>query len=253
MFLDILNQNNYISYNITLAQIMGLEGAVYCSELLNIYKKAHSKNKIIGDEYFKLDRKYVFQRTTISIEKQLEIDAKWEKIKLMFKHEDNPDIIKLDTQLIAGIIAGENVKLREDLSGYLNANISAIKTTKHKKRINALKESIKCSDLKVLEALRNWVDALSTYTKNSKVSEQSIEIFQDTLYRYTQGDTEKALIIIKIATVQKYPDCQWAINLYEKDQRMRAQNSVFSNTRMPKVTVSKRKKATKDSLGDEIF
>lgn len=253
MFLDILNQNNYISYNITLAQIMGLEGAVYCSELLNIYKKAHSKNKIIGDEYFKLDRKYVFQRTTISIEKQLEIDAKWEKIKLMFKHEDNPDIIKLDTQLIAGIIAGENVKLREDLSGYLNANISAIKTTKHKKRIDALKESIKCSDPKVLEALRNWVDALSTYTKNSKVSEQSIEIFQDTLYRYTQGDTEKALIIIKIATVQKYPDCQWAINLYEKDQRMKAQNNVFSNTRMPKVTVSKRKKATKDSLGDEIF
>ena len=251
MFLEILNSSNYISFNITLAKIMGLEAAVYCTELLNIYKKARAKGKIYGDEYFKVDRKYVFDRTTLSIEKQLEIDGKWEKIKLMYKQQDNPDIIKIDDQLLVSIIVGQDAKVREDLAKYLNTNINEIKITKHKKKIDEIKDGIKCSDANVLSALKDWVEALSLYAGKSKISAQAVEIFQDALYRYTNGDTEKAIAIIKIATIQKYIDCQWAINLYEKDKRMKTQSNLFSESRMPKVTPQK--KATKDSLGEEIF
>lgn len=251
MFLDILNSNNYLNVNITLAQILGLDAAVYCSELINIYKKAKNKNKIIGDEFFRVDRKYISQRTTITIERQLEIDFKWEKIKLIFKHQDDADIIKIDVQLVASLIAGEDVKIKEDLSKFLNTNIDAIKTTKHKNRLEAIKRDIKCSDANVLEALKNWIDAVGSMSGKNKISAQSVEIFQDTLYRYTKGNTDMAITIIKIATVQKYPDCQWAINLYEKDQKLKTQNQLFSNSRMPKV--NQQKVATKDSLGDEIF
>lgn len=251
MFLDLLSQGNFISFNITLAQILGLEPAIYCSELISIYRKAKSKGKIIGDEFFKLDRKYMFNRTTIPIERQLEIDQRWEKVKLLFKHQDNPDIIKLDIHMIANIVSGEDVKIKSDLSNILNPNISKIKNERHQKRIEKLKSNIKCSDERMLKSLQDWVDVMSERGGTNKISEQSVEIFQDTLYRYTNGDVEKALQIVKIAIVQKYPDCQWAINTYERDMKMRAQNELFSKSRMPKTPPQK--KATKDSLGDVVF
>ena len=56
MLIDILNSSNYIMVNMDAIRIFGLNTAVYCAELLNIYKKAVSKKKLYNDnKYFKID------------------------------------------------------------------------------------------------------------------------------------------------------------------------------------------------------
>ena len=66
MLIDILNSSNYISVNRDAIRIFGLNTAVYCSELLTIYKKAITKKKLYDDNYFKVDRSYIEKQISIS-------------------------------------------------------------------------------------------------------------------------------------------------------------------------------------------
>lgn len=59
MLLDLLSQNNYNSYNISLAKIIGLHPAIYVNTLLSINSKAISKQRLTNEEYFCIDRNYV--------------------------------------------------------------------------------------------------------------------------------------------------------------------------------------------------
>ena len=76
----------------------------------------------------------------------------------------------------------------------------------------------------------------------------SIKLFQDTLNNYTQGDLDLALRIVHIATAQSYKDCQWAINVYEKDK------VIINRQQQQKLTALRVTDQIKaDKLSDEIF
>ena len=74
MILDLLSTDMYISFNIKLAHRIGLQAAIYLGELLNINKKAIQKEKIIDGNFFKLNRDYIEQRTTLQKQEQKELD-----------------------------------------------------------------------------------------------------------------------------------------------------------------------------------
>lgn len=249
MYVDFLDVNNYGSYNITLAQIIGLSAAVYCAELISIYKKAQLKNKLVDNVFFKVDRKYISKRTSLSIEQQLDLDLKMSSKKMLKKHPDNSDTLAIDLKLIASIIANEDISIKENLAETFNKSASGIKSARRKRKIEELKENINCSIPEVKLSLEKWVDAVMSDLKN-KLSSEAIEIFQDELYRYTNGDPELAIRIIKIATIQKYVSCQWAINIYEKDLKIQKQNNIFATNRINNIGD---KKATLETLGKEIF
>ena len=63
MLIDLLCTDNYVSFNINIAKVMGLNYAIYISELLNISNKATAKKKLL-DGKFKVDRDYIANRTT---------------------------------------------------------------------------------------------------------------------------------------------------------------------------------------------
>jgi hypothetical protein len=250
MMIELLTQDNYISFNIKAAHILGLTGAVYCSELFNIYSKASRKAKITEDGFFKVDRKYIADRTTISIEDQLVIDLNWIKLSIMEKKPDNPDSIKIDFKLLLSILSDNDTELLSDVKKKLETKSPrGVKETKRQAICNNLKNGIICTNEELLTALRDWVDAIFS-NPTGYLSKKSIEIFQQTLNNYTGGDLDLALNIVKIATANGYRDCSWAINSYEKSKQM---NSIKPQTsqRMPRVTEQKR--ATKDDVGPNIF
>lgn len=251
MLIDLFNSNNYITINIKLAEIIGLSAAVYCDELIRVFNKAKNKNKLIDNDYFKLDRKYIYSKTTLSIDEQLRLDLNLSKIGLIKKHADDPDAIKIDISLLANILVSDDLKTLGDLSKKVKVSSpKGIRESQRQHTINELKNSIECSNYELLTALRNWVDSI--YAKpNGYLSKSVIKSFQDTLNNYTQGDLDLALTIVNIATIQSYKDCQWAINVYEKDKKIKKQQEMFMNTKLPRVT--EQKVATKDSLGEEIF
>lgn len=249
MLVELLNSDNHITFNVKTAQIFGLTTAVYLSELFSIYNKAIKKNKLVDDNYFKLDRKYMFIRTSISIEEQLRIDEKMMIVGIIGKHQTNPDIIKLDTKLYASILVNEDIELIEDLKSRFSdaGKKKTKKETKAEAIANNLKNSISCSDYELATALREWIDAIFSNPKGGFLSKTAVSEFQETLYNYTKGDLDLALRIVKIATIQGYRDCQWAINVYEKDERIK--KSI--EEKAPRVTTQKR--ATVDTLGKNVY
>ena len=251
MLLDLMNSENYISFNIELAHKVGLESAVYCAELLNIYKKAYNKKKLIDNEYIKLDRNYIYDKTSLLIEDQLRCDLNLTKINLIKKNKDNPDVIKLDIQLLASIISSDDIKLKENIKELVTKKSpKGLKESSRQYMISELKNSIVCSNYELLTALRGWVDGVYANPKGF-LSKQSIKLFQDTLNNYTQGDLDLALRIVNIATIQGYRDCQWAINSYEDDLKIKKKNLIQYSTVNNQVRTTEQVKA--DKLSNDIF
>ena len=251
MLIDMINVNNYGSYNRVMAQMFGLSAAVYCNELISIYQKAMSKNKMINGDYFLLDRNYVCKQTTLTNEEQLVIDEKWSKVGLLSKNVDNPNIIKLDIDMLVALMSGEDKESIEQITKKVKLKSKAAeKETKRSIAIKTLKDSIICTNYELLTALREWVDGIYA-NPNGYLSTTAIRAFQSTLNDYTKGDLDMALSIVKIATIQGYKDCGWAINVYEKDKRIKKSNEALLNSRLPRTTEQKR--ATKETLDNVVY
>jgi hypothetical protein len=245
MLLDIFDQNNSIIVNYKTIQVFGLPTAVYLTELLEIYKKATKKNKLFDDQYFKVDRKYVSNLLNLTGEEQLICDANLHKIGILKKHSDDPDIIYLDVNLYLSLLAEEDVKLIEDVKKQMKVTRpKGVKQSQRQQLINNLKNSIECSNYELLTALRDWVDGIFA-KPTGFLSKTAIKAFQETLNNYTKGDLDLALRLVQIATIQGYKDCQWAINVYEKDKSIRRN--------VNPVRVTEQKVAEKEDLSDIIF
>ena len=247
MLIDLLNSSNYIMVNMDAIRIFGLNTAVYCAELLNIYKKAVTKKKLYDDVYFKIDREYIKKQTSIEVEDQLKCDANLLKVNIIKINEENPDIIFFDVEVYASILSSEDVKLLEKVS--TKVKVSNPKGTKQAQRdriIIALKDSIECKTYEVLDGLKGWIDSIMADPKRY-LSKQQVAAFKDRLDDYCNGDLQKALEIIRLATVHAYVDCQWAINVYERDNRPARMSIPITNT----VRVTEQKKTVE--VGEDAF
>jgi hypothetical protein len=210
--LNLLNTNNYVSVNITLAKMFGLEAAIYCSELLNIYDKAKRKDRLVNGDSFKVDREYIEKRTTVSIDKQLEIDSIWQQINLVIKDKDNQDVIKIDTQLVANLIAGTNTSIQP-----VTINVPLPTSVSTQEKFEYIKSQIKADDPDILQALKDWVDSAKTHEKGKNIELVAVRIFQKNLNEYAKDDKELKLKLLEIAILHKHISFQWTINEYEKN------------------------------------
>ena len=250
MLIDILNSDNYISYNIKIAQVYGLKTAIYVSELLNIYKKAQIKNKLIDDEYINLNRKYVFQRTTLTIEEQLIVEQNLMKLDIIKKHKDNVDIIKFDFEKLVALAISDDLKKLEEISKKVSTDKpKGLKESKRARTKQALKDSITCSNYELLTALRNWVDTIYE-APNGYLSKTAVSEFIKGMDNYAKGDLDIALKLVKIASIQGYKNIDFAIAVYEKDRKLVKSQQADSQRRINRVTTQKTTK--EEDVSEEI-
>lgn len=236
MLIDLLNSQNYIMVNMDAIKIFGLNTAAYLAELLNIYKKAVLKKKLLKDNFFKVDRDFISERTSISPEDQLKCDANLLKVNIIKISPENPDIIYFDVEIFASILSSEDVKLLSNVAKKVKVeNPKEAKKNQRDRVIIALKEGIDCKNVDVLFALRTWIDSL--FENGKGLSKQQVTLFKDAIDDYCMGDVNKALDIINIATIHNYIDCQWAINTYEKSKNIK--NYAAANTMANRITEQK--------------
>ena len=114
MLLDLLRTDEYVSFNKKLAHIIGLESAIYINQVINIMGKAIKKDKLVDGGYIIIDRKYIYDQTTLDEDKQLKLEEKLIKLKLIVRDVENPNQIKVDIQLLADITTNDNVKINND-------------------------------------------------------------------------------------------------------------------------------------------
>ena len=74
-YVDLVSSDGYGRYNRKFARLVGITAAVYWSEILDISTKVVKKKKFDDEGYFKVDRKYIEERTALTVEEQLDCDS----------------------------------------------------------------------------------------------------------------------------------------------------------------------------------
>ncbi len=237
--------------NMDAIRIFGLNTAIYCAELLNVYKKAYLKNKFVNDnKFFKVDRKFIEGRTSLTVEDQLACDINLMKkeVSIIQKDENDPSIIYFDIEKFASVLADEDVKLQEKISKKVNVDKpKGVNKAKKDFIIQSLKDSVKCSNFELLKAIHGWIDTICSGDKGG-LSKVQVSLFKETLDNYTKGDLDLALEVVKIATIHGYRDCQWAINTHERD--IKFQRGFVPNAQ---VRTSTQNKTDIQTLSTEVF
>jgi len=250
MLADLLSPANYIMVNRDAIKILGLNTAVYCSELLTIYKKVVNKKRFVNDEkYFEVDRDYIKKQTSLEIEDQLRCDINLAKINIIKIDAENPNVIFFDIEIFSSVLASEDIKLLDNVAKKVKVeNPKDGKKADKEYKIQKLKDSIECKTPEILFKLREWVDSI--FESGKGMSRAQIRLFKDKLDDYCNGDIEKALGVIDVAITHSYIDCQWAISVYEKNNKVTTKpvNTVnrfsFGNTTQQRKTTE---------LSDEVF
>ena len=219
MLLDLLSSDNYVSYNVRVAQIMGLHTAVYLSELININRKAINKEKI-DENCFTINRQYIENRTTIDVEEQLKIDKKLQDVGILGKKTDSPDQVYIDVNALTNMIAAGDAKLLDRVTKLTKlkdvGDMRVGKITQKQRDIENCKSAISTTNEELRKALSDWVEGVFA-RPNGFLSKRAVTTFQNELYAYTNGDLDLALKLVDIATIGGYRNFEWAKNEFEKD------------------------------------
>lgn len=211
MLVDLLSPSNYGSYNIYVAQAIGLSAAVYLSELMNINSKAIRKNKM-QDDSFIVDRAYLTQRTTLSEKEQKTIEESLLKLGILEKGDNTDNKISINVSMLTTLLMDTNEKLLTDIS---KIQASTSKATKGQKIVENLKTNIVCTNTELHKAYEEWIDAV--YSKESWMSKKAVIAAQQVVDDFSQHNLDVALKVLEIATINGYRDVSWAVNTYKKD------------------------------------
>ena len=115
MLVDVLSLQNYQSYNVLLANKIGLNNAIYLSVLIDLFHLASQSDSVIGDDYFWIDREYVKSRTTFSVEDQLKFEETLIRMGFIYLSEDKK-YVRIDLNVVTGI----STTLNEDVISCFN-------------------------------------------------------------------------------------------------------------------------------------
>ena len=213
MLIELVSMDNYVSYNIKIAEIFGLHPAIYLSELMNINDKAIRKSKITGESYFTVDREYIQKRTTLTKAQQLKIDDTFKEIGLLKVDETNQNTLTLDITVLTSIMAGGKQTIKELKS--LTNKISKTKRTKDEAIKDNLKNYVTTDNPELREAYFDWIDAV--YAKQGWMSARSVKEAQKDVDNASGRNLDVALKMINIAAIRGYREMEWAINAYKRD------------------------------------
>lgn len=244
MLYDVVSPSSYLTFNVTIAHIIGLVNSVYCAELLDIYSKAKRKHKLDDEGFFVLNRDYVKLRTSIKVDEQYLCDASLSKVDLIQTSIESPDKIRFDVSRFMQLIAEEDSKVLSQISKkvHMTKNDSDAKELKKANIKQKLKAVINYGNARIDNALSEWVDVVFD---TKPITSDTVKDFQNTLKEYANSDVEVALRIVTIARVQNWTNCVYAIESYEKEQKVLSKNKQVKTTKL--------KVATSDNLSNKRY
>lgn len=213
MLLDLINTDNYVQFNKKLAHIIGLSASIYVNQIVTIMGKAIKKDKTYDDGFVLLDRMYIFNQTTITLEEQSKLDNNLMGLGLLVKNIDNPDMVKIDIQLLADMTSMDDETTKVKINRIMMTNRKMNKHEKNTQIALGFMEKVQIDDESLRSSLQKWI--VSLLDANKQFNKGVLNEFLDGLYNYTKGDLDIALSLVDIASDYTYRDIKWAINKYE--------------------------------------
>lgn len=245
MLIDLLSQSNYVSFNIKVAQILGLESAIYLSEIMNINEKALRKHKV-EDNFFTIDRSYIEARTTLNTTKQEEIEKTLLKMGILERNEESPNTISLNITMLTSILANPDEKLIKNINKIIRQNAKSPKARKEDVIKENLKSQIITTNEELKQAYSKWVDAI--FEKDGWMSGEAVLAAQEVVDNFSNRNLDLALSIIRIATINGYRNMAWAVKSYKQDYNVPYKISTNNIATCPAAP-----SAEKPQVTDEVF
>lgn len=212
MLIDLISLSNYGYYNVQIANILGLDTAVYLGILLDINSKAIRKNKIT-DNYFTVDRKYITSRTTLSEDKQVAIEKILSDIGVLIISKESKNSFSINISALYTIIGEDDTAVIKDIKKIVS------KKANSKSKSDAIKDTLKSNIVTSNEELRtaycDWIDAV--FAKQGWMSKKSVVSAQTLIDDFADHNLDVALKIIEIASINGYRDMAWALNNYKQN------------------------------------
>lgn len=230
MLIELLSTSNYVSYNVKLAELLGLHSAIYISELMSINDKAIRKDKI-NESSFSLDREYVKKRTTLSPEEQLDIEQNLIKLGIIEKPNKDTSCVILNINILTTLLMSTDEELLDNVEKLAKLKTKKSKATKAEAIRQNLKSSIITTNMELISAYSDWIDAV--YAKQGWMSKKAVDIGQSVVDNFSKRDLDVALTVINIAAMHGYVDMQWAVNKYTEQYKVKREINY-----MPRVTES---------------
>ena len=236
MLLDLLSTDMSVSYNVKLAHRIGLHTSIYVTELINIYRKATQKGKIVDEKYFRVDRDYVELRTTLTKEEQRELDQALKSISVVKISSKNRDTIGIDIEELSKLVLDDDAN---KIEGTVKTQLKKKAPTKKDAIIAQLKSYVSASNEELRDAYYEWIE--ESYARNGWMSAASIREAQRAIDNYSGKDLDIALDILHIASTNGYKDIMWAIERYEKNgmyKKITSQVNSATEMKTPKATLT---------------
>lgn len=221
MLIELLSTSNYVSYNVQLAELLGLHTAIYLSELMNINEKAIKKDKL-DNNYFTLVRSYITSRTTLDEKEQLEIEDNLLKLGIL-EHGEQKDTISLNITTLTTLMMDPDEQLIDKISKMKKKSTSKKGRTKADAIKDNLKANLKVVNEELREAYCGWIDAI--YDKQGWMSVKCVTVAESTIDSFSNRNLDVALKLLEIASIHGYRDIQWAINKYNQEFKVSYQTS----------------------------
>ena len=212
MLLDLLSNNYTATYNVRVANYLGINVAIYLSRILDVYEKVVRSNSLVEDKYMTLDDdwiEYIAKHTALTKSNQEKAEQSLIDAKLIERKDENH--MALDIDRIAKIFADESVTTIQTKRRKRNSDVP----TKREAIFNNLKTSIATTNDELRQAYEDWIDSVCANPKGF-LSKKSIQIFQKTVDDFSNHDLDVALKLIEIATVGGFRDATWAIESYKR-------------------------------------
>ena len=247
MLIELLSTTNYVSYNIKLAELLGLHSAIYLSELMNINDKAIRKQKLKNSAII-IDRNYIAKRTTLSVEEQLEIDSNLSKIGVIEQDTEDSNCIILNINVLTTLMMEADESLLgavQRISKIKSKNKTNGKMTKAEQERETLKSYIISKNVELVEAYSDWIDAV--HSKQGWMSKKSVQNGQQIVDQFANRNLDLALELIGIASMNGYRDMSWAVNKYNEQYKHKRYMDSTNTTPQP---ISEPNKV---ELSNEVF
>ena len=220
MLIDLISLSNYGYYNVNIANILGLDTAVYLGILLDINSKAIRKNKV-EDNFFTVDRKYITQRTTLPESRQREIEKTLSDVGVLCISKKDSNSFNISISALYTIIGDDNEEIIKDVKKIIS------KKSNSKTRGDAIKDTLKTnivtSNSELREAYYDWID--SVYAKQGWMSKKSVTSAQTIIDEFANHNLDIALKVVEIAAINGYRDMSWAVNSYKQNYNIKYKSS----------------------------
>ena len=232
MMLSIVSTNNYNSYNVSIAHLIGLHEAIYLNELINIYEKAERKGKV-DNNFFHVDRTYVEERTTLNSDEQKAIQSALKAVGIVDTDGKKNDRVMVNIPVIMELLSSGDTKA---INGFVKDLKDQKKVSKRESIIRSLMKNIETPNEELRVAYNEWIE--SVINKRGYMDKKAVTEGQRVVDEFSCRDLDKALKLISIATINSYVDMTWAVNIFKRDYK--------SFTKAPTIQ-------NINQLSDEVF